>query len=359
MVRKLLGVVVALLVFAPAAQACQPVFSTCSSQAFVNKPIPPGFTVDPNANAYLNGKNGLLTQVRAKNTWINTASFGVTVYYVPPWQPTVSVRVTRLNGNPGTSTLRSEWSAVPIPAGAVPANGTDSHMVVIQPDTDQMWEFWGGTGPENDGTLNWHAAWGGAYQPGRYSGSYSTALGDYVGTWSHGYEDRLGGPASSISVLAGLITASDLFSGSIDHAIAVGMPYLQSACFVWPAQRTDGNQTATGCDTGAPQSSIPMGQRFAIPSTVDLSKVPCHYPLTCMIDRALQKYGLFVRDSTGSSMSLYGEATTLEGKPDVWYGTNGFLSGQYANNLLADVDWADIQPINSQPEACCWAPKNG
>lgn len=331
---SLLVTLAALLWAVSPAQACQPVFSTCTSSAFVNQPAPT--TVDSHSAQYV---TDVLSWTGPKNTWINTNSFGVAVYYVPSWQPTVSVRVTGGANNPGTPKLQTSWQSVPIPPSAKPAAGTDGHMVVIQPDTNRMWEFWGGTGPEADGTLNWHAGWGGTLGPGFTSGTYTSTAGYYNGSWSTGWEQRWGATASSISVLAGLITASDLFSGSIDHALALGIPCAQRANFAYPpASRTDGN----GCSGQAVADSIPMGQEFYIPASVDLSQVPCHYALSCMIDRALQRYGMFVRDTTGNSMVLYGEATASEGKPDVWGGTNGFMAGQYPNNLLADVDWADL-----------------
>jgi hypothetical protein len=46
---------------------------------------------------------------------------------------------------------------VPIPAAAKPAEGTDQHMVVWQPSTNTMWEFW----HAQDVNGAWHARWGG------------------------------------------------------------------------------------------------------------------------------------------------------------------------------------------------------
>lgn len=348
-VRRALLAAVASLVMAPAAaQACQPAFSSCSSNAFVNQPVASDAQVDPNSGTYV---NDLLSWTAAKNTWIDSTSYGVTVFTVPAWQPTVSVKVTTNNGNPAAPSLQAAWQQVPIPPNAKPAQGTDSQMVVIQPDTDKMWEFWGGTSPLNDGTLNWKAAWGGAFLPGETSGSYSTGLGRYYGHWYDGYEQRWGATASSISVLAGLITASDLFSGSIDHAIALGVPNAQAEYFVSPAQRTDGNVATP--DPTRP-SAIPMGQRFYIPASVNLAKVPCHYAASCMIDRALQRYGAFVRDTTGSALVLYAEDTTDEGLPSIYTSPNGFWAGQSPATIVDDLDWKDLVALNSQPEQCCW-----
>ena len=56
--------------------------------------------------------------------------------------------------------LQHDLRWVPIPAGAVPSNGTDKHMVIWRPSTDTMWDLWR---VENYGTPaspNWHAYWG-------------------------------------------------------------------------------------------------------------------------------------------------------------------------------------------------------
>lgn len=325
-----------------------------ASNSFFDTPVPPTQTVDANSSFYI---SKLLAWTNAKNTWINTGSYSVPVYVVPPWQPNVKVRVTRNNGDPGIPALQSDWASVPIPLGAKPAAGTDSHMVVVQPDTDKMWEFWGGTGPENDGTLNWHAAWGGAFLPGQPDGGYNESTGYYQGRWY----DRFGATATGISVLGGLITASDLFSGQINHELAVGVPSAEAKCFAWPASRTDGNIAAitytdankkTQCDLARP-TAIPEGARFFLPASVDISG--CSPQIVCMIDRALQKYGMVVRDSTGSSLTFYAEDLSAEGKPAA--AVYNYFIPDYPNNLLARVPWSKLQVMDTNAGwgvVCCW-----
>ena len=68
---------------------------------------------------------------------INTTSYSSPIYTVPAGQPTAPV-VLDYQSPP----LNAALEAVPIPAGATAAAGTDGTLVVYQPSSNQMWEFW-------------------------------------------------------------------------------------------------------------------------------------------------------------------------------------------------------------------------
>jgi hypothetical protein len=53
-------------------------------------------------------------------------------------------------------TLQAGFASLPLPPNAVPAPGSDQHLVVWQPSTDSMWEFW----KLHLATNGWHARWG-------------------------------------------------------------------------------------------------------------------------------------------------------------------------------------------------------
>ena len=78
--------------------------------------------------------------------------YSVPIYTVPGCEPTVSVHLD--NGH--DPALEQAFAKVPIPRTAQPAGGTDETMVVVQPSTGRMWEFWE-THRESDG---WHVSWG-------------------------------------------------------------------------------------------------------------------------------------------------------------------------------------------------------
>ncbi len=68
--------------------------------------------------------------------WINTTQYSTPVYTVAANQPTVPVIMDY--NNP----LAPAMGAVPIPANALPAAGTDEEMTVYQPSSDTLWEMW-------------------------------------------------------------------------------------------------------------------------------------------------------------------------------------------------------------------------
>src|SRR6202043_87450 len=68
---------------------------------------------------------------------MNTTSYSSPIYTVPAGQPTVKVVLDW-----GSPPLNAGIQSVPMPPGATVAPGTDEHLVIYQPSSDQMWEFW-------------------------------------------------------------------------------------------------------------------------------------------------------------------------------------------------------------------------
>jgi hypothetical protein len=281
--------------------------------------------LDPQSATYV---SNLLSQISSAGLWMNTYQYSTPVFTVPGNQPTVTVKLDTAS-SPQATLLRASWLQVPIPANARPAAGSDEHMVVYQPSTDTMWEFWKMT-LQSDG---WHAQWGGTMNNVSTNPGYFTSPGP--SNW--------GATASSLPLLGGLIRPSELAAGHIDHAIALAIPNTQTQYFTWPAQRTDGNIYST--------TAIPEGQRFRLDPSLDLSTIPMS-PLVRMIAVAAQKYGMIVRDKSGS-VTLYAEDTTAEGLPNPYYGSTGWFRGQSVNNLLAAFPWADLEALQDTM-SCCW-----
>jgi hypothetical protein len=141
--------------------------------------------------------------------------------------------------------LQRAFDSVPPPDDARPAAGTDGHLLVWQPATDRLWEFWK-LRRASDG---WHARWGGAMSDVSRNAGYFPA--------------PFGATGTGLPLLGGLIRASELRSGRIDHALALAIPKAKAGQFVWPAQRSDGS--GTGPD------AIPEGTRLRIDPRLDLS----------------------------------------------------------------------------------------
>jgi hypothetical protein len=87
-----------------------------------------------------------------------------------------------------------------------------------------------------------------------------------------------------------LITPSELRAGVINHALALAIPSVRAKTWTFPAQRTDGNDLTT--------NSIPEGARFRIDPSLNLASLHLP-PLTLMLARAAQRYGIILRDKSG------------------------------------------------------------
>jgi hypothetical protein len=267
----------------------------------------------------------LLRQVRDFGAWVNTDEYSTPVYTVGPGQPRVPVTLRPVNGGGVTPSLQAALSSVPIPAAARPARGTDHHLVVWQPSTDEMWEFW--VLRREDG--GWVAAFGGAMR------NVSENPGYYDPNAWPGAEDDWGATASSLPLLGGLMTIEELRSGRIEHALALAIPE-PSPEFVWPAQRSDGESVAP--------TAIPEGTDFRLPADLDLEGLDLP-PAALTMARAAQEYGMIVRDRSGV-VSLYGEAPLGSGNP---YGE--IFENLFPDALLEHFPWSELEVVEPDPLA--------
>jgi hypothetical protein len=261
----------------------------------------------------------LQRSVAARNPWINTTSYSVPLYRVGAHQRLVRVQLTTK-----WSLLQSEWEDVPVPDNALPANGSDGHLVVYQAATDTLWEFYK---LSRTGT-HWSARWG-----GRTVG-VSKSPGYYYGA-----ERTHGATATSLSLAGGLITIDELKAGRIDHALAMAVPYGRRGGAVWPAQRGDGYV--------ASNTAIPEGTRFRLNPSFDLSTVNGP-PIIRMMAEAVQRHGMLVRDQS-AGVTFYAEDPRQFGF-NPYGGPTGFFQNQYANNMLRRYfPWSQLQVVAPRP----------
>jgi hypothetical protein len=246
---------------------------------------------------------------------VNTTTYSAPVYTVPVGQPTVHVTLDNTND----PALRTALDQVPIPAGATAAAGSDHHLVVWQPGTDTMWELWLAT-VEADG---WHARWGGKMTEVSRNPGYFRA--PHPG-W--------GATATSLPLLGGLMRISELQAGHIDHALAFAIPHTKLwTSWSWPAQRSDGD-----VDSAA---AIPEGARFRLPASLDIDALELP-PVTAMMAKAVQRYGMVLRDKSGA-VSFYAEDPTPLG------GLNPYpaLFDTWPNLLFAEFPWDKLQVLRT------------
>jgi hypothetical protein len=252
--------------------------------------------------------------------WINTTSDSVPIYTVEASQPTVAVQLEAEE-----PALAASWSEVPLPPTAKAAAGTDKTLVVWQPSTDRMWEFWRLVHKAS----GWAASWGGSMQ------NVSSDPGVYGTEAWPGAEPWWGVSATSLAIVGGLMTFEDLQQGRIEHALAIAIPNVRANVYALPAQRDDGQSTN-------PQT-LPEGAHLRLEPQLDLAALHLP-PLTLMMAEAAQKYGIIVRDKA-SNVAFFGQApASTETNP--YAGPSGYFAGELPSQLLASFPWSYLQVLN-------------
>ena len=298
-------------------------FRFFAKKSFWNTRLEAGQALDP-ASEKLAGAFAAEVEAKAQKgerPWINTTDYSVPVYKVPPGQPTVRVKLESPYPAPA---LQAAWRQVPLPPAAKPSEGTDGNLVVYQPSTDRLWEFWRFS---DEGGVP-QAAWGGAIRDvSRSAGAYGPKAWPGAQPW-------WGSSASSLSIAGGLITFADLSAGHINHALALAIPRARSGVFASPARRTDGTSTSA--------MALPEGAHLRLDPNLDLTTLGLP-PLTLMIARAAKHYGIYVRDRAGVAHFFAQDPSSLRGNP--YLGEDGYFEGASPGDLLASFPWSHLQVL--------------
>lgn len=301
-------------------------FRFFASTSFWNEPVLESAPLAPTSAAVVGAFNEQIAAEEQSEVgpYINTTGGSVPIYTVPANQPMVKVALEEAARQP---TLQAAWDAVPLPASAQPAAGSDKNLVVWQPSSDRLWEFW----RLANGPSGWRATWGGAMRhvtsnPGVYG----------PGAWP-GAHTGWGVSATSLSIAGGLITLQDLQRGQINHALAMAVPDPRVGVYASPAQRTDGRSTDL--------LSLPEGAHLRLDASLDLAAL--HLPrLTLEVAEAAQRYGIFVRD-TGGNVAFYAQ-DPVPTRTEPYAGANGYFEGQSPLRLLRSFPWSDLQLLKME-----------
>ena len=254
-----------------------------SPSSFWNEPLPAKTPVDPNSALYVASLARQQQQYYGGAT-INTKQYSSAVFTVDRNQPRLKVKYSNCQGKEKT---RQEFldilsAGVPFPDNAVAASGTDGAIVIYQPGTDTLWEFWRAE-HRSDG---WYVCWGGRI--------------DNVSQSEGVFTKGLGCSASGLSLLGGMIRIEEAKAGRINHALSFGVRETRKGIYSWPANRTDGR-------FDHPDALI-EGQRFRLDPTLDVDSLDIT-PFAKMMAKAMQTYGAFVRDTSGA-VTFTGEDPT-------------------------------------------------
>jgi hypothetical protein len=295
--------------------------------SFWNAPLPATAPLDPRSDALVARMRQVISSELTQRIgpWIATDRCSTPLYRVPANQPVVRVALD----NPSATWragLQKAFEAVPIPPDAKPANCSDQYLTIWQPATDRLWELW----RARKLTDGWHASWGGAMN------AASTSVGYYSPqSWPGLSHWNWGATATSLPVVGGTMLLDELRRGSIDHALALNVPWARAGVFSWPAQRSDG--------TSSDPDSLPEGARLRLDPKLDIDGLDLP-PLTRMMAKAAQRYGIVVRDQTGHAHSFFGENPTPTGT-DPYRGPGGFYGGMWPDQLLKSFPWDHLQVL--------------
>jgi hypothetical protein len=284
-----------------------------------NAPLAANAPLDPQSNLLAGAlRDDAKRELTAYSGPYVATNAGVPVYTVPEDQPTAPVVLDAWDF--GTSLAETFSAGVPIPADAVPANNPDQSLVIWQPSTDRMWEFF----MLRKAPDGWHARWGGAID------RVSASSGYFDGASFAGASDRWGATATSLALAGGLMLRDEVRAFRIDHALALSVGSARKDAWAWPAQRSDGENTEP--------DAIPEGAHFRLDPDLDLSQLDMP-PITRAMAEAAQRYGIVVNNQTGQGLSFWAEDPTRFG---INYRTDLF-DGMYPTQYLRSFPWDHLQ----------------
>jgi hypothetical protein len=184
-------------------------------------------------------------------------------------------------------------SNVPIPAGARPSAGSDGQIVLWDPTTGTEYSFWQF---DTDAAGNYTATNGARYHT--TSGNYGR------------FADGLSGRGAGTPYFAGLVRKWEIEQGRIDHAMAFAYNS-PSGAFAYPASKSDGE--------GIVGADLPEGARLQLDPALteaDFDRWGLS-PAAKVIATALQRYGMYVIDNSGSSKIYLEDRKTAGWDPSI------------------------------------------
>ena len=209
-----------------------------------------------------------------------------------------------------------QFEDVPIPAGAVPASGSDQELTVWSPSSDQLWEFW--VAYQSSG--RWHACWGGRI--------------DHVSTSPGFFTHGFGATATGLPYVGGMVTIADAKRGHVDHAVALQV--IDTAAWwklSYPAQRGDGSGSGP----------VREGTRFRLDPSLDIDHLHLN-PYAAMVAKAAQHYGFVVTDKGGAVAVIAESGNNLaaNGSGNPW---GSLLGGTPSYQVMKGFPWDRLQAL--------------
>jgi hypothetical protein len=206
------------------------------------------------------------------------------------------------------------FGAFHIPVTAKPAASGDAHLAVYDPAANREWDMWQA---KTTGSA-WSASAGSAV-------SMTDAGLAAAGTGS--------GDAANFPLLGGLVRPEEIAQGHIDHALVFGIQGIGAGAPVCPATHN--------ASTTTDPSALREGMHLQLDPSLDVSSlgIPSYAKV---IARALQLYGMYVRDNAGS-LGIYGENPIGRGY-NPWPGVLGTAASN-SYPTLAGIPWSRFRVL--------------
>lgn len=199
--------------------------------------------------------------------------------------------------------------AIPVPQDVQAGAGTDGQVVFWDSKNGVEYAFW---------------------QFAKKNGEFTATNGYRTGTtekYQGRFPDGLAGRGAGLPYLAGLVRPEEVKSGRIEHALAFAYQW-PSKAHVYPASKSDG--------LGKKGVDLPEGTRLQLdPSLteVQLRELGITTKEGLVIAKALQEYGMYVVDNSGSSKIYLEDRKTAEWKPEV------------TRDLMGEIPWAKFRAV--------------
>jgi uncharacterized protein YjdB len=242
-----------------------------------NTPIPLDAPVDPRSAEMVatieSSNNGKLRSDPSRYTY--------PVHFVDASTPRTTLVCTgyvSVNNEDGTRTSMQDkkLTNVPIPPDAVPSEGSDGQLILVDIETGDEFDIWRFMPPNGCENATKYVA------------------GVYRDAGEKSYISR----GAGVPYLAGLIRPWEIDQGRIEHALAFAYSLSRATRCVWPASKTDGKNHLGNV--------IPQGARIRLDPTLDVDTINGLDETGRIIARALQEYGMFLIDNSGAN-KIYAE----------------------------------------------------
>lgn len=216
-------------------------------------------------------------------------------------------------------------ATVAIPEGTRIPPGSDGHIAILDPITNQAYGIW--QAKYDSATDTWSGSWGGA-----------TALD------GNGIDQTGSATATGLARYAGVVTAAEFSAAvaantGINHALFFSTD-IAGPDFVGPAIKADGSNMA---GVAVP---IPQGYRVQLDPSIDIDAIPGITPGEKVIAKTLQTHGAYVGDQGGARMAFMFELVpdATASNPGSVY-TDAGLAWDYYD--MQNIPWSQLRVLTA------------